>query len=216
MLPSATLAFMRRQKRRTPNQSRTRIHRQDCCRDRTWMQRQRPSKALAKRYASKLRDNPTDAPTLPLRPEASFQSFLFMKRDLPIRFCFTTGSSMEFRPTLVMSVLPPPLATGFTTRREDTRGLQTRSEQAQRHQSQPKRPRSMRASTAGRATETPAISRSLCADSLTCRIAPPIRKGWYWFAYAQSQRYHGATSRGTHRRGARPLAEICMVAIVLY
>jgi hypothetical protein len=56
--------------------------------------------------------------TLPLRPWASTHPFLPMKRDLPMRFCFTTPSSMEFRPTLVMSVLPPPLATTTRERRE--------------------------------------------------------------------------------------------------
>jgi hypothetical protein len=41
-----------------------------------------------------------------------------------MRFCLMTSSSMEFRPCLVMSILPPPEATGFTVLRDDTRALQ--------------------------------------------------------------------------------------------
>lgn len=90
--------------------------------------------------------------TLPLRPWGSTQPFLFMKRDLPFRFCWMTGSSMDSRPTcagggrapwsgpglivahdqfcarscthgltLLMSTLPPPLATGLTVLRAGLR-----------------------------------------------------------------------------------------------
>jgi hypothetical protein len=64
---------------------------------------------------------PRHTRTLPLRPWASTQPFFSIWGEMPFRLFLTTPSGMLLRPTLVMSVLPPPEATGLTTLLRDGR-----------------------------------------------------------------------------------------------